>query len=261
MTRTAALDYARLVTTTWHILNATGERRMRLLSELPAEERAVVARGTSGPGFAMEQARRRKTVANVLNVTFPVTFFAYYGRAGADGLHAFLDSAAWQDRPAQPGSVFPPAATSSAAFAAFLHSSGWISDQEDWVGESFAFEENFLFGGEADTSGPDTDRIRLTPGAWVAEATFDVPEYGRLLRERGPVDPWAEALLLVKRRPAPLAVISLPEDGRVRRIHLRGDTVGALRWLWDDGASRPDDIQSDAYARAVAAGLVAGKHR
>ncbi|MFC4031452.1 hypothetical protein ACFO3J_08170 [Streptomyces polygonati] len=258
MSGEATLDYARVVDTTWHILNAGGERRERLLAALPAGERAIVADGTSGPGFAMEQARRRKTVANVLNTAFAVTFFAYYGRTGAEGLHAFLDSGAWQDRPAQPGSVFPPAATSAAAFAAFLRSTDWIARQEDWVAEAFAFEHDYLFGGSAGTRRPAAGESGLVPGAWVAEAAFDVPEYGRLLRERGPVDPWPEALLLVKRRPAPLAVVSLPESGRVRRIRLTGATVAALRWLWSPDAPRPADATSTgAYAKAVAAGLVA----
>ncbi|GHA22057.1 hypothetical protein GCM10010372_22580 [Streptomyces tauricus] len=93
------LDYARLTDTTWRILNATPGRRAELLAALPPAERTVVAKGTSGPGFDMEQARRRKTVADVLNVSFPVTFFAYYGRTGAEGLHAFLDSEFWQRRP------------------------------------------------------------------------------------------------------------------------------------------------------------------
>ncbi len=259
MTSKATLDYARVVDTTWHILNAGRERRARLLAELPAAERSIVAEGTTGPGFDMEQARRRKTVANVLNVAFPVTFFAYYGRTGAAGLHAFLDDQAWQRRPAQPGSVFPPAATSAAAFAAFLRSTDWIAGQEDWVAEAFAYEDDYLFGGAAGARRPAAADVGLVPGAWVAEATFDVPEYGRLLRERGPVDPWTEALLLVKRRPVPLAVVSVPGEGRIRRVRLTGDTVAALRWLWADGEPRPENAtRTDVFAKAVAAGLVAG---
>ncbi|MFE7069602.1 hypothetical protein ACFU96_05900 [Streptomyces sp. NPDC057620] len=257
----AGLDYVRLTDTTWRILNATPGRRAELLAALPPAERAVVAEGTSGPGFDMEQARRRKTVADVLNVSFPVTFFAYYGRTGAAGLHTFLDSEFWQRRPAQPGSVFPPAATASAAFAGFLRASDWIDRQEDWVGEAFAFEDAHLFGGA--TTDPYRDgaagRPRLVAGAWTAEATFDVPAYGGLLRERGTVDPWTEALLLVKRRPAPLAVISVPAGERVRRVRLTGATVAALRWLWDTGAPVPEGAAgTPAYARAVGAGLVDG---
>ncbi|WP_328495344.1 hypothetical protein OHS59_23340 [Streptomyces sp. NBC_00414] len=256
------LDYARLTDTTWRVLNATPGRRAELLAALPPAERAVVAEGTSGPGFDMEQARRRKTLADVLNVSFPVTFFAYYGRTGAEGLHTFLDSEFWQRRPAQPGSVFPPAATASAAFAGFLHACDWIARQEDWVAEAFAFEDAHLFGGaKADaTARPyPSGRPRLVSGAWTAEATFDVPGYGRLLRERGTVDPWTEALLLVKRRPAPLAVISVPAGERVRRVRLTGDTVAALRWLWDTGTPVPEGAAgTPAYARAVGAGLVEG---
>ncbi|MFH8465181.1 hypothetical protein [Streptomyces sp. NPDC017991] len=257
------LDYARLTDTTWRILNATPGRRAELLDTLPPAERAVVAEGTSGPGFDMEQARRRKTVANVLNVSFPVTFFAYYGRTGAEGLHTFLDSEFWQRRPAQPGSVFPPAATASAAFAGYLRASDWIARQEDWVGEAFAFEDAHLFGGATTDAYRDcAGRPRLVAGAWTAEATFDVPAYGRLLRERGTVDPWPEALLLVKRRPAPLAVISLPAGERVRRVRLTGDTVAALRWLWDTGAHMPEGAAgTPAYVRAVGAGLVDGAAR
>ncbi|WP_221348428.1 hypothetical protein [Streptomyces beigongshangae] len=254
----APLDYVRVTDTTWRVLNATAGRRAELLDALPPAERAVVAAGTSGPGFAMEQARRRKTVANVLNVSFPVTFFAYYGRTGAEGLHTFLDSGFWQRRPAQPGSVFPPAATASAAFAGFLRASDWLARQEDWVGEAFAFEDAHLFGGA--TAGPrpcPAGRPRLVSGAWTAEATFDVPAYGGLLRERGAVDPWTEALLMVKRRPEPLAVVSVPAGERIRRVRLTGDTVAALRWLWDTGVPVPEGATgAPAYARAVGAGLV-----
>ncbi|MGI3225861.1 hypothetical protein ACRJ4B_20190 [Streptomyces sp. GTA36] len=260
-----ALDYVRVTDTTWRVLNATPRRRAQLLAELPAAERVVVAEGTRGPGFDMEQARRRKTVANVLNVSFPVTFFAYYGRTGAEGLHAFLDSEFWQRRPAQPGSVFPPAATASAAFGGFLRSTDWIARQEDWVGEAFAFEDAYLFGratvDKRPSRGDSSGRPRLVPGAWTAEATFDVPAYGRLLRERGTVDPWTEALLLVKRRPAPLAVVSVPISApageRVRRVRLTGDTVAALRWLWDADVPVPEDVTgTPTYAKAVGAGLV-----
>ncbi|MET9498450.1 hypothetical protein [Streptomyces sp. NPDC006552] len=252
-------DFTRITDATWHILNAGAERRGELLDELPPAHRAIVAAGTSGPGFVMEQARRRKTIANVLNTTFPVTFFAYYGRTGAEGLHAFLDSEPWQRRPAQPGSVFPPSATTSAAFAAHLRDSGWLAAQEDWVGEAFAFENDYLFG---DAVAAPRAGTRLTAGAWVAEASFDVPSYGRQLRERAAVDPWPEALLLVKRRPCPLAVVSLPEADRVRRFQLRDDNVAALRWLWDSAAQVPDDAtDSRAYARALAAGLVDGTGR
>ncbi|UPZ30218.1 hypothetical protein MUK60_22025 [Streptomyces sp. LRE541] len=256
----ARLDYARLTDTTWRILNATPGRRAELLAALPPAERTVVAKGTSGPGFDMEQARRRKTVADVLNVSFPVTFFAYYGRTGAEGLHAFLDSEFWQRRPAQPGSVFPPAATASAAFAGFLRASDWLARQEDWVGEAFAFEDAHLFGGAtADPRPYSARRPRLVAGAWIAEATFDVPAYGGMLRERAAVDPWTEALLLVKRRPAPLAVISVPAGERVRRVRLTGATVAALRWLWDTGTPMPGGAAgTPAYARAVGAGLVEG---
>ncbi|MFS8200288.1 hypothetical protein ACLVWQ_16565 [Streptomyces sp. CWNU-52B] len=255
----AVLDYARLTDTTWRILNATPGRRTELLDTLPPAERAVVAEGTRGPGFDMEQARRRKTVANVLTVTFPVTFFAYYGRAGAEGLHTFLDSEFWQRRPAQPGSVFPPSATASAAFAGFLRDCDWISRQEDWVGEAFAFEDAHLFGAAAPDPRPyPAGRPRLVPGAWTAEATFDVPAYGGLLRERGAVDPWTEALLLVKRRPEPLAVISVPAGERIRRVRLTGDTVAALRWLWDADVPVPEEAAgTPVYAKAVGAGLVA----
>ncbi|MGW3416829.1 hypothetical protein [Streptomyces phaeochromogenes] len=258
-----ALDYVRVTDTTWRVLNATPGRRAELLDALPPAERAVVAEGTSGPGFAMEQARRRKTVANVLNVSFPVTFFAYYGRTGAEGMHTFLDSEFWQRRPAQPGSVFPPAATASAAFGGFLRSTDWIARQEDWVGEAFAFEDAYLFGrATVDTRpshGDSWGRPRLAPGAWTAEATFDVPAYGRLLRERGTVDPWTEALLLVKRRPAPLAVLSVPAGERIRRVRLTGDTVAALRWLWDADVPVPEDVtDTPTYAKAVGAGLVDG---
>jgi len=266
--RDAPLDYARLTDTTWRVLNATPGRRAELLDALPPAERAVVAEGTSGPGFDMEQARRRKTVANVLNVSFPVTFFAYYGRTGAEGLHTFLDSEFWQRRPAQPGSVFPPAASASAAFAGFLRASDWIARQEDWVSEAFTFEDAHLFGGtrastSADTRPDPADRPRLVSGAWAAEATFDVPAYGGLLRERGTVDPWTEALLLVKRRPAPLAVVSVPTWGpageRIRRVRLTGDTVAALRWLWDTGAPVPENFaETPPYAKAVGTGLVDG---
>lgn len=258
MTRDATLDYARVTDTTWRVLNATPARRAELLRALPPAERAVVAAGTSGPGFDMEQARRRKTVSNVLNVSFPVTFFAYYGRTGAEGLHTFLDSEFWQERPAQPGSVFPPAATSSAAFAAYLRDVDWLAEQEDWVREAFAFEDAYLFGHSLTDARPRASaRPSLVPGAWTAEATFDVPEYGALLRERGTVDPWPEALLLVKRRPAPLAVVSVPAGGRIRRVHLRGDTVTALRWLWDDSAPVPEGATGTAtYAKAVSSGLV-----
>jgi hypothetical protein len=263
----APLDYVRVTDTTWRVLNATPGRRAELLDALPPAERAVVAEGTSGPGFAMEQARRRKTVANVLNASFPVTFFAYYGRTGAEGLHTFLDSEFWQRRPAQPGSVFPPAATASAAFGGFLRSTDWVARQEDWVGEAFAFEDAYLFGrATVDTRpshGDAWDRPRLAPGAWTAEATFDVPAYGRLLRERGTVDPWTEALLLVKRRPAPLAVVSVPVSApagdRIRRVRLTGDTVAALRWLWDADVPVPEDVtDTPTYAKAVGAGLVDG---
>jgi len=262
-TALGALDYVRVTDATWRILNATAGRRAELLGTLPPAERAVVAEGTGGPGFDMEQARRRKAVANVLNVSFPVTFFAYYGRTGAEGLHTFLDSEFWQRRPAQPGSVFPPAATTSAAFSSFLCASEWIARQEDWVGEAFAFEDAHLFGGSrADAPAYPAGRPCLVSGAWTAEATFDVPAYGRLLREWGTADPWTEVLLMAKRRPAPLAVVSVPAGARVRRVRLIGDTVAALRWLWDAGVPVPEGATvTPAYVKAVGTGLVDGAAR
>lgn len=75
------------------------------------------------------------------------------------------------------------------------------------------------------------------------------------------MDPWTEALLLVKRRPAPLAVVSVPVSApagdRVRRVRLTGDTVAALRWLWDADVPVPEAVaDTPTYAKAVGAGLV-----
>ncbi|MFE3557007.1 hypothetical protein ACFXKW_19365 [Streptomyces sp. NPDC059193] len=254
MTTDATLDVIRMHDTTWHILNATAAGRQRLLAALPEAEREIVAAGTTGPGFDIEQARRRKTLANVLTVSYPVTFFAYYARTGAEGLHSLLEGEHWRGRSAQPGSAFPPAASTSAAFSAHLRTGGWPDRQEEWVREAFRFEDGLLFGATM----PGAARTRLVPGAWAVEASFDVPEYATVLRERGATDPWPEALLLTKRRPAPIAVVSVPADGRVRRLRLRGDEVAALRWLWDDRLPVPEDAAgSVSVRRAVAAGIVA----
>ncbi|GAA4666392.1 hypothetical protein GCM10023324_16820 [Streptomyces youssoufiensis] len=254
------MDYVRLMDATWQALYATTAGRERVLAGLSASERALLGPASTGPGFQIEQVRRRQALANVLHTSFPVTFFTFFARAGAEGVQAFLESPPWRGRAPQPGSAFPPLATTSAAFSDFVRHSDWLSAQEGWVGEAFRFEDDFLFGGgvprpATDGAGPATPR--LVDGAWVTEASFDVPAFAKLLHAAAESNPWPEALFLVKRRPLPFAVLCVPDGERVRRVTLRGDQVLNLRWLWDEEVPAPDGVLGTLdYQRALASGVV-----
>jgi hypothetical protein len=255
------IDYARFMKATWTLLNSGPAGRARLLDGLPPKERGVLA-SVGGPLLELEQARRRKTVSDVLLESFPVTYFAYVAREGASGVMRFLESHAWETRPTQPGSCFPPAATSSAAFIRFLDSIDWMRAQESWVKEAFAFENAYLFGAPRPAArnvarNVDGRVVRLAPSAWVAEASFDVLRYGQVLRERGQKEPWHDALFFVKPYPCPSAVISTPLQAKVRRVRLTGPTAVALRWIWDESeAVPPHALEDAAFRRAHSASLV-----
>lgn len=257
MSAPGGFDYVRFMHATWAVLHSSAEGQQRAIGELPEPERQVLGK-VFGPSLQVELARRRKTVTRVLLSSFPVTCFAYVATEGAPGVMRFMESQAWKSRPPQPGSAYPPAATSSLAFASFLRDSGWVERQEAWVRESFAFEQAFLFGGRP--HGPrqvDGRTVQLVDSAWVAEASFEVPKYGQLLRERAQEDPWHDALYFVKPWPAPFAVVSVPAGEKVRRINLSGPTVGALRWLWDEAAAVPAAaLASAAFRRALEAGII-----
>jgi hypothetical protein len=253
----ACFDYVRFMDATWAFLQSSAEGQQQLLDELAERERQILGKAF-GPSLAIELARRRKSVSRVLLPSFPVTYFAYVATEGTQGVMRFLESPAWRRRPSQPGSAFPPAATTAVAFTAFLEGTGWVERQEAWIRESFAFERAFLFGG-----GPRVSRrvegrgVQLVDGAWVAEAPFEVPRYGRLLRERGQEEPWSDALYFVKPWPSPFAVISVPAGEKVRRIHLSGPAASGLRWLWDEKEEVPAGaLQSAELRHAVEAGLV-----
>lgn len=253
----AGFDYVRFMNATWEVLNSSTEGQRRVLRELPERERQTLEK-VFGPSLTVEMARRRKSVSRVLLPSFPVTYFAYVATEGAEGVMRFLESQAWRMRTPQPGSAFPPAASSAVAFAAFLEECGWVARQEAWIQESFAFEAAFLFGGRAHGPRQVGGRtVQLVESAWVAEASFEVPKYGQVLRERGQEDPWHDALYFVKPSPSPFAVISVPSEKKVRRIHLSGPSVSALRWLWDEREQAPAGaLESAALQRSLQAGIV-----
>lgn len=256
------VDYARFMRTTWLALEASPSVRDRMIDGLPAREAELLRAGLGGVAARYESARRRRGIAHVLLAQFPVTFFAYYALEGSDGMHRFLESDTWRGRATQPGSCYPPAASTSQSFYSYLWKEPWLDGQEDWIREAFRFEGAYLFN---DLPAPprrtvdDGRGVRLVDGAWVAEASFDVPAFGRMLLDFAQEDPWAETLYVAKRRPLPLAVVSLPDPQaeRVRRVRLRDQTALALRWLWDDGERVPADATSSPeFRRASDAGLL-----
>jgi hypothetical protein len=250
-------NYVRFMNATWALLHSTREGQRLVVEGLPGPERRVMEQ-TFGPWLDVEMARRRKTISRVLFLSFPVTYFAYVATEGVEGVMHFLESRAWRSRPAQPGSAFPPAATTSRAFSTLLHEIGWAEKQVGWVREAFAFESRFLFGGR--TPGPRQVgglTVRLPESAWVAEASFDVPRCGRLLRECGQENPWHDALYFVMPRPSPFAIISIPSATKVRRITLSGQAVTGLRWLWDEEADISAEVfESPVFRHALDAGIV-----
>jgi hypothetical protein len=257
MSERARFDYVRFMNATWVFLQSSEEGQQQLLRELPERERHLLGKAF-GPSLDIELARRRKTVSRVLLPSFPVTYFAYVATEGTRGVMRFMESQAWRRRPSQPGSAFPPSATTAVAFTAFLEGSGWVERQEAWIREAFVFERTFLFGGAPPVARRVEGRtLQLVDSAWVAEASFEVPKYGRLLRERGQEDPWSDALYFVKPWPSPFAVISVPTGRKVRRMNLSGPVVAGLRWLWDEKEEVPAGaLESAAFHHAVETGLV-----
>lgn len=252
-----AVRYVRICNALWDMLSCTSEGRQRMLEALPPYERAVLSE-TAGPSVELELARRRKTMSTVLLRVFPVTYFAFVAREGADGVLRLLESRAWRGRRPQPGSSFPPAASTSEAFVQYLDAIGWPARQYHWVREALAFERAYLFGGPTPPGRRiDGVTVRLAESTWVAEASFDVPAMGQALLEQGRFDPWEDALALLKPPPAPRAVLCVPRAGQIRRVRLSGPTLSALRWVWDDAIAVPQGaLASPGFLRMRGAGLV-----
>jgi hypothetical protein len=249
--------YVRICNALWDVLSCTREGRQRVLDALPPYERVVLAE-TAGPAIELELVRRRKTMSTVLLPIFPVTYFAFVAREGADGVLRLLESRAWRERRPQPGSSFPPAASTSEAFVQYLDVIGWPARQYHWVREAFAFERAYLFGGPTPPGRRiDGATVRLAESAWVAEASFDVPAMGQALLEQGRCDPWEDALALLKPPPAPHAVLCVPRAGRIRRVRLSGPALAALRWVWDGAVAVPHGaVARPGFLRMRDAGLV-----
>lgn len=257
MSAQAAATYVRIVDAIWEIFNSTREGRQRVLDGLAPYERSVLAK-TTGPAVELELARRRKTMSTVLLRIFPVTYFAYIATEGADGVLRFFESLPWRSRRAQPGSCFPPAASTSEVFVAFLDSIDWAARQYHWVREAFAFERAYLFGG-APPPGRQVGgvHVRLAEAAWVAEAAFDTAAMGSALLAQGTHDPWDDALALLKPSHAPCAFVCVPSVSSIRRVRLTGDTLVELRWLWDAGQAIPAGaLDHPAFHRMQRARLV-----
>ena len=251
------LSYPRLLEGLWDILNCTREGRERVLDRLSPAERAVLAQ-TNGWALKFEWARRRKTLSTTLLKTFPVTYFAFVATEGSEGVMRFCESVQARTRPPQPGSCFPPTASMSSAFAAYVASTQWATRQFAWVQEAAAFEATYLFGA---TTPParhvEETEVALVDGAWVAEASFDVGLMAKLISEQGKFDPWDDVIALLKPKASPSAFISVPTAGQLRRMHLTGAGLAALRWLWDPSAEVPPGALDGAVLRrAVAAGAV-----
>lgn len=246
------MNYAKLMEANWAMLASSDEGRQALAESLPPEERRLIERA-AGPGLEIELARRRKAISSVLFSGYPTTYFAFLAFEGKQGVMKFLESTEWRERPAQPGSAFPPVATTTKAFSRYLTETRWAERQERWIAEAFAFEDTVLFGGAA--SRPS--RVAgLAESAWVAEASYDVPACALLMRRRGQEDPWYDAIHFVKPDPFPLAMVSVPDGGRIRRIRLSGEVLEGLSWLWDARREMPEGaLESGIFKNAVKAGI------
>ncbi len=252
------MNYPRIMEATWSFLSSSTAGRARVLDALPEDERALFRDSLTWPGIDVELARRRMTLRRVLLEVFPVTYFMYVGQTGAEGVMRFLESTSFSTRPRQPGSAYPPAATTASAFVAFLESIGWEAEQQHFVREAYVFEKALLFPAPNDiVREAGAKRLRLVDGAWVAEASFDVSALGELLRQKGNDDPWHDAIYFAKPQACPFAIVSLPAPAGVRRIKLSGSIVGELRWLWDESAPVPPNaLDRLALRRALASGIV-----
>jgi hypothetical protein len=251
-----SVEYLTLMDATWRLLNSGPASQRKIVDGLSGESRRAMA-SALWPALEVEMARRRKTVSKVLRECFPVAFFAYAAREGAEGVMRFLESDQWVSRPPQPGSSFPPAVSTSAAFYAFLLSTGWPKRQQQWIREALSFEAAYLFGAP-----PPEPRLvggraaRLARGAWVAEAPFDPFHAAQIILQRVQEDPWHDAVFFVKPPPCPFAAISAPAGDKLRRVRLSGPVVPALRWLWDASAEAPAGaLDHPAFRRALAAGV------
>lgn len=252
-----AADYVRSLDAAWTYLQSTSDGRRRLLDDLPAPERRLLEKAP-GHWLDVEMPRRRKTVSRVLLSSFPVTYFAYVAVEGAEGVMRFLESRFWRSRQTQPGSAFPPAASTSLVFSQYLDDSRWIDRQQGWIKDAYSFEKAFLFG-ESSPSPREVEgrKFALAEAAWVAEAPYDVPACVEIIRERRREDPWHDALYFVKPEPMPFAMVSIPSAGSVRRIRLTGDSVKQLRWLWDLDEPVPSQVlASPVFGKAVEAAIV-----
>lgn len=248
------VNYAELMDVTWEALYSGAERRRSLSRTMDGDAGRLLGAALSG-GFSQDVTRRRARIAPDLLAAMPVSFFAFYG-GGAAALEAFLESEEWRSRMAERRVSFPAPRPAVTAFVTFALRT-WVPHQLPWLQAVFAYEAQNVRvvpvpGGHARPGLPG-----LPEGAWVAEAPFDVPEVVRELRVRALEVPWSEAILLVKPRPVLLATLSIPEDGRLRRVHLRAGEVAALRWSWDPGAAVPEGALTDpSVVRAVQAGLL-----
>jgi hypothetical protein len=185
------------------------------------------------PGLAIDRSRRRAAVLERCTAALPATTRIFCGTAGGEGLDAYLTSAYWRERPARPGSLFPDAASTVASFAEFLRAN-WLAATEAWIESIVTYEFGVLWG---EPSPPPAAGPALPPGTWVAECPYDVPEYTGAVTEACRLFPWRDAVLMTKVRRRPFATVSIPALGsRVRRIHLRDESVDALRGLWDPAA-------------------------
>ncbi len=100
-----------------------------------------------------------------------------------------------------------------------------------------------------------SDLLREFRAAWQGRID-DVLACALLMRQRGQEDPWHDAIYFVKPDPFPLAMVSVPDGGRVRRIRLSGMVLEGLSWLWDARRKMPEGVlKSDVFLKAVKAGI------
>lgn len=257
---TATIDYVRLMDATWQLMNTGHDAQQRLLDTLADPERQLIA-AAIGPRLDLELARRRKSLGKVLHKTFPVTYFAFVAMEGIAGVMRFLGSDVFRNRDAEPGSIYPPAASTTLAFRRFLDGEGWRDRQQVIVREAYDFETAYLFRPAA--SPPPRvlagRTVRLAVNTWIAEAPYDVPALGDAMRERGREEPWHDVLYAAAYWPHPFAVISKQTSaGTLRRMRLTDAAVTGLRWIWDAAAEVPSPsfVDSVLWRRAVREELV-----
>ena len=209
--------------------------------------------GQDQPLLRFEQARRRTVIYHALAEVLPTTTILYTGLSRERSVEPFLGSAAWRDRPARPGAVFPDAGSTAESFAQFLKQE-WLPDVDPWAADIVGYEFGLLWA-QPGTGGSSGSALRWAPGLWAARSAFDVPEYLPKLRDACREFPWDVAVLTARPRPRPFATLSIPRDGKVLRVHVRDAVCEVLSNLSEcppsvDPAER-ERIISGARARGL----------